>query len=342
MYVIAEISANHNRDFDEAVKLIQVAKEAGVDAVKLQTYTADTLTIESDKPYFRISGGTLWDNRTLHELYAEAYTPWEWQPKLKTIANGLGLDLFSTAFDATAVDFLESIGVPIHKIASFENVDIPLIRKMARTGKPLIVSTGMASLSVIEEAVNAARGAGANEIALLKCTSAYPAPAEEMNLRTIPHMAAAFQVPVGLSDHTLGVAVPAAAVALGASIVEKHFTISRSVPGPDTAFSLEPDELKEMVQAIRIAEKALGAVHYGASGQESKSKTFRRSLFIVEDVKAGEELTPENVRSIRPGHGLHPRYLDEVVGRRAARNVEKGTPVSWDLLVPPASMGEGA
>lgn len=332
VYIIAEISANHNQDFAQALKLVQVAKEAGVDAVKLQTYTADTLTIRSDKPYFRIGGGTLWDGRTLHDLYAEAYTPWDWQPKLKQAANDLGMDLFSSAFDDTAVDFLEAMGVPVQKIASFENVDIPLIRKMAKTGKPLIISTGMATLAVIEEAVNAARSAGASEIALLKCTSAYPAPAEEMNLRTIPHMSAAFGVPVGLSDHTMGVAVPAASVAIGACIIEKHFTLSRSNPGPDSAFSLEPHELKEMVQAVRMVEKALGKVCYGAHGREAKSKIFQRSLFVVEDVKAGEILTRANIRSIRPGHGLHPRHFDEVLGRRAACDLEKGVPLSWDLM----------
>jgi pseudaminic acid synthase len=332
VYIIAEISANHNQDFAQALQLVRVAKEAGVDAVKLQTYTADTLTIRSDKPYFRIGGGTLWDGRTLHDLYGEAYTPWDWQPKLKQAANDLGMDLFSSAFDDTAVDFLEEMGVPVQKIASFENVDIPLIRKMAKTGKPLIISTGMATLAVIEEAVNAARSAGASEIALLKCTSAYPAPAEEMNLRTIPHMSAAFGVPVGLSDHTMGVAAPAASVAIGACIIEKHFTLSRSNPGPDSAFSLEPHELKEMVQAVRMVEKALGKICYGANGREAKSKIFQRSLFVVEDVKAGEILTRANIRSIRPGHGLHPRHFDEVLGRRAACDLEKGVPLSWDLM----------
>ena len=328
-YIMAEMSANHNQDFDQAVKLIKVAKEAGADAVKLQTYTPDTLTIRSDREYFRIGGGTLWDGYTLYDLYSEAYMPWEWQPKLKAIAEEIGIDLLSTAYDSSAVDFLEEMGVPVHKVASFENVDIPLIEKMARTGKPLIISTGMATLGEIEEAVQAARNAGATQIALLKCTSAYPAPPEEMNLRTIPHLAEAFGVPVGLSDHTLGIAVPVAAVALGACIVEKHFILSRDIPGPDSAFSSEPHEFKAMVEAIRTAEKALGQVRYGVSEREAKSRVFRRSLFVVSDVKAGDIFTAENVRSIRPGYGLHTRYLDEIIGRRASQDIKRGTPLSW-------------
>ena len=331
-YIVAEMSANHNQEFDQAVRILYAAKEAGADAVKLQTYTPDTLTILSDKEYFRIGGGTLWDGRTLYDLYSEAYMPWEWQPKLKEIADEIGIDLFSTAFDPTAVDFLEQMGIPVHKVASFEIVDIPLIEKMARTGKPLIISTGMATLGEIEEAVQAARRAGATQIVLLKCTSAYPAPPEEMNLRTIPHLAEAFGVPVGLSDHTLGIAVPVAAVALGACIVEKHFTLSRDIPGPDSAFSLEPHELKAMVEAIRTVEKALGEVHYGVSEREAQSRVFRRSLFVVRDVKAGEVYTEENVRSIRPGYGLHTRYLNEVLGRRAVHDIESGTPLDWTHL----------
>jgi N-acetylneuraminate synthase len=332
VYVVAELSANHNQDFKEAVRLIQAAKDAGTDAVKLQTYTPDTLTIKSDKEYFRIKGGTLWDGRTLYDLYGEAYMPWEWQPKLKSLANELGLELFSAAFDPSAVDFLEKMEVPVHKIASFEIVDISLIEKMARTRKPLIISTGMATLKEIREAVETARNAGAAEIALLKCTSAYPASPDEMNLRTIPHLAETFGVPVGLSDHGLGTAGPVAAVALGACIVEKHFTLSRSIPGPDSAFSLEPHEFKEMVQAIRIAEKALGKVHYGVSEQEAKSRAFRRSLFVVKDVRRGEVFTGENVRSIRPSEGLPPRYLKDVLGKRAVLDIERGTPLSWELI----------
>ena len=334
-YVIAEVSANHNQDFTQAVRIIEAAKQAGADAIKLQTYTPDTITIQSSKECFRVSGGTLWDGKSLYDLYGEAYTPWEWQPKLKQVANDLGMDLFSSAFDVTAVDFLEQMGVPAHKVASFELVDIPLIEKMARTGKPLIMSTGMASLEEIEEAVSAARLAGATQIALLKCTSAYPARAEDMNLRTIPELAQRFQVPAGLSDHTMGVAVPVAAVALGASVIEKHLTLSRSTPGPDSAFSLEPGEFKAMVDAVRIAEKALGDVHFGLTEKEDASRRFRRSLFVVKEVKQGQVFDTENVRSIRPGDGLHTRHLKEVLGKRAARDIERGTPLCWELVARP-------
>ena len=331
-YVVAELSANHNQDFEQAVRMIRAAKDAGADAVKLQTYTADTLTIDSDKEYFRVRGGTLWDGRTLHDLYSEAYTPWEWQPRLKAVADDVDLDLFSTPFDATAVDFLEEMDVPAHKVASFELVDLPLIQKIARTGKPVIMSTGMATLGEIEEAVCAARRAGAKQLALLKCTSAYPAPPESMNLRSIPHLAQAFGVPAGLSDHTLGFVVPVAAVTLGACIVEKHFTLSRKMPGPDSAFSLEPEEFKSMVEAIRVAEKALGEVRYGGDPEEEKSRAFRRSLFVVKDMRAGEVFTEENVRSIRPGHGLPPKHFENVLGRRATGDVARGTPLSWTLV----------
>jgi pseudaminic acid synthase len=331
-YFIAELSANHNQDFAKAVRIVEAAKEAGADAVKLQTYTPDTITINSKKDYFRVGGGTLWDGRTLYDLYAEAYTPWEWQPRLKQVANELGMDLFSSAFDETSVDFLEEMSVPAHKLASFELVDIPLIRKMAATGKPLIISTGMASLEEIEEAVGVARTAGATQIALLKCTSAYPAPPEEMNLRTIPELASRFSVPAGLSDHTMGVAVPVAAVALGATMIEKHLTLSRSDPGPDSAFSLEPHEFKAMVDSVRVAEKALGEVHFGLSEKENSSRVFRRSLFVVKDMRKGEPFTATNVRSIRPGYGLHTRYLSDVLGNFAARDIEHGTPLSWELI----------
>jgi pseudaminic acid synthase len=332
VFVIAELSANHNQDFNQAVELLRAARNAGADAVKLQTYTPDTLTIRSNKKCFLIGGGTLWDGRTLHDLYSEAYMPWDWQPKLRTLADELGMELFSTAFDHSAVDFLESMGVAVHKIASFEIVDIPLIEKMARTGKPLIISTGMANYEEIEEAVSAARNAGAVQIALLKCTSNYPAPPETMNLRTIADLARNFRVPVGLSDHTLGIAVPVAAVALGACIVEKHFTLSRNVSGPDSAFSLEPQEFAEMVQAIRNAEKALGEIHYGGIGSEGKSKAFRRSLFVTRDIRKGETFTLENVRSIRPSDGLHPRYLKQVIGCRANSAIELGTPLTWEMI----------
>lgn len=332
VFIVAEVSANHRQQFDEALKLIDAAKEAGADAVKLQTYIPDTLTIQCDRPEFRIGGGTPWDGKTLYDLYAEAYMPWEWHPKLEKLANDLELELFSTPYDKTAVDFLEEMGVTAYKVASFEIVDLSLIEYIAGKGKPVIISTGMATLAEIDEAVRAARRTGATQIALLKCTSAYPAPPEEMNLRTIPDLAKRFRVPVGLSDHTLGIAVPVAAVASGACIVEKHFTLSRSVSSPDSAFSLEPQEFKAMVEAIRTVEKAVGEVNYEVTEQEAKSRVFRRSLFVVKDMKAGEMFTNENVRSIRPGYGLHPRYLKQVLERRAARDIKQGTPLSWELI----------
>jgi pseudaminic acid synthase len=332
VYVVAELSANHNQDYDQAVRIIHAAKQAGADAVKLQTYTPETITIRSQRDEFRIGGGTLWDGRTLYDLYAEAYTPWDWQPKLKRVADELGLHLFSSPFDATAVDFLEKMDVPAYKLASFELVDIPLIQKMAGTGKPLIISTGMATVEEIEEALQAARQAGATQMALLKCTSAYPAAPEEMNLRTIPELSSRFGLPVGLSDHTMGIAAAVAAVALGACIIEKHLTLSRSLKGPDSAFSLEPQEFKSMVEAVRVTEKALGEVRFGPSLHETNSRIFRRSLFAVEDMKRGEMFSAANVRSIRPGHGLHTRHLAEILGRRAARDIERGTPLQWDLV----------
>jgi len=332
-YIIAEVSANHRRSLDVAKNIIRAAKDAGADAVKLQTYTPDTITLQSDRDEFQVRGGTLWDGRTLYDLYAEAYMPWEWQPELKAFAENLEMDLFSSAFDPTAVDFLEKMNVPAHKIASLELVDIPLIEKMSRTGRPLILSTGTASVEEIEEALRAARSSGATQIALLKCTSAYPAPAEEMNLLTIPEMERRFEVPVGLSDHSMGIAVPVAAVALGACIIEKHLTLSRSDPGPDSAFSLEPHEFKAMVDAVRVAEKALGEVHFGSSNREEASKSFRRSLFAVEDVLPGEIFSAANVRSIRPGSGLHPRHLAEILGKRAAREIKRGTPLRWEFVV---------
>lgn len=332
VYIVAELSANHRQDFALAEKLVREAKAAGADAVKLQTYTAETLTIRCDRPEFRVGGGTLWDGRTLHDLYSEAYTPWEWHPKLKRLANELGMELFSTPFDASAVEFLEEMGVPAHKVASFELVDLALLRAIAATGKPLIISTGMATLEEIEEAVTTVREAGATEIVLLKCNSAYPAPAEEMNLRTLEDLGRRFAVPVGLSDHTLGIAVPVASVALGACLIEKHFTLQRSGGGPDAAFSLEPAEFRAMVDAVRVAEKALGEPGYGPTAAEQKSRVFRRSLFVVEDVQEGEVFSERNVRSIRPGHGLHTRHLPEVLGQRAACAIARGTPLSWELV----------
>lgn len=332
MYVIAEMSANHHQDFQEAVRIVAEAKAAGADAIKLQTYTPDTLTIDCDNEHFRIGEGTLWEGKYLHDLYAEACMPWEWHAPLKEQARELGLDLFSTPYDATAVEYLEALGMPALKIASFELVDLALIRRAARTGKPLILSTGMATLEEIGEAVAAAREVGAREIALLKCTSAYPSPPEEVHLRTIPHLAETFGVPVGLSDHTLGTAVPVASVAFGCSILEKHFTRSRRRPGPDSAFSLEPQEFREMVAMIRTAEAALGEIHYGVEKRESHSRVFRRSLFVVADMRAGELFTEANLRSIRPGAGLAPKHLESVLGQRSARDIVRGTPLSWDLV----------
>jgi N-acetylneuraminate synthase len=334
VYVIAEMSANHGQDYNQAVRIIRAAKEAGANAVKLQTYTPDTITIDCDSEYFRIGKGTIWEGRTLYDLYKEAYTPWEWQPKLKKEASDLGMELFSTPFDHTAVNFLEKMDVTAYKIASFELVDIPLIQYVAETGKPIILSTGMATLSEIEEAVAAAREAGCKEMVLLKCTSAYPADPAEMNLLTIPHMGETFGVPVGLSDHTLGIAVPVAAVALGACVVEKHFTLSRSIKGPDSTFSLEPHEYKAMVEAIRVVEKALGKETYEITESEKDSRAFRRSLFVVKDMKEGDAFTTETVRSIRPSYGLHCRYLYEIINKKkASKKLEKGTPLSWDLLL---------
>ncbi len=332
VYVIAEISANHNREFDEAARLVELAAEVGADAVKLQTYTADTMTIDSREPCFRVGEGTLWEGRYLHDLYLEAYTPWEWQPRLREIALRRGIELFSTAFDPTSIEFLEAMEVPAHKVASFEIVDLELIAVVARTGKPLILSTGMATREEIDRAVGTAKEHGATQIALLKCTSAYPAPPAEMNLRGIPAMREAYGVEVGLSDHTLGIAVPVAAASLGATLIEKHFTRSRAVPGPDSAFSLEPDEFRAMVEAVRTAGLALGEARYGRGEQESRSLAFRRSLFVVRDVRAGETLTRDNVRSIRPADGLAPRHLPDVLGRRAKVDIARGTPLAWELI----------
>jgi N-acetylneuraminate synthase len=330
-YVVAEMSANHNGDYDRAVRIVEAAAEAGADAIKLQTYTADTMTIDSDREPFRIEG-TLWDGRTLYDLYEEASTPWEWHADLQEIAYENGLDFFSSPFDAGAVAFLEDLDVPAYKIASFENVDLPLIRHIAETGKPTIMSTGMATLGEIDEAVRTFREAGGEELVLLKCTSAYPAPPEEANLRTIPHMADAFDVPTGLSDHTMGGAVPVAATALGACVIEKHLTLFRADEGPDSDFSMEPDEFARMVDDVHTVEKALGRVNYERTEAQEESVVFRRSLFIVEDVEQGEPLTENNVRSIRPGHGLHTRHLSDLVGRRAVRDIERGTPVAWELV----------
>lgn len=331
-FIIAELSANHLHNFDIAVKTIKSIKEAGADAIKLQTYTADTITIDSEKEYFRIKQGTLWDGHTLYKLYKEAYTPWEWQPELKKIAEDLGLLCFSSPFDKTAVDFLEKMNVPAYKVASFEITDIPLIEYIASKGKPVIISTGIATLADIEEAVNACKRMGNEQVALLKCTSAYPSLLEDVNLNTIPNLKDTFKTVVGLSDHTLGISVPIAAVALGAKIIEKHFILDRNLGGPDAAFSLEPNEFKAMVEAVRDVEKALGEVSYELTDKMKKSREFSRSLFVVEDMEEGEMLTEKNVRSIRPGFGLHPKYLKDILGKRAAKTVTKGTPLNWNLI----------
>ena len=331
VFLVAEVSANHNQSIERAEAIIRAAAEAGADAIKLQTYTADTLTIPCDNEFFRIKG-TLWEGRTLYDLYREAYTPWEWHARLMALADDLGLAFFSTPFDATAVDFLESLNVPCHKVASFELVDLPLLRKIAATGKPVIMSTGMATLAEIDEAVQTLRGNGTEELVLLKCTSAYPAPAEEANLRTIPHLSQTFGCPAGLSDHTMGSAVAVAAVALGARVIEKHFTLSRADGGPDGAFSMEPGEFATMTRDIRTVEKALGQVSYALTGREEQSRVFRRSLFVVKDMRTGDLFTEENVRSIRPGHGLHPRHYEDRLGKRAGKALAAGTPMAWELL----------
>ncbi|MDP8224328.1 MAG: pseudaminic acid synthase [Candidatus Lernaella stagnicola] len=330
-FIIAEMSANHGHDYERAVQVIRAAKQAGADAIKLQTYTPDTMTLDCRGEHFTVQG-TAWHGRNLYELYGEAYTPWEWQPKLQEVAREEGLIFFSTPFDATAVDFLEELQVPVFKVASFEIVDIPLLLKIAATGKPVIMSTGMATLAEITEAVTALADGGCRDLVLLKCTSAYPASPEEMHLRTITDLRERFGVPIGLSDHTLEVTMPAAAVALGACVVEKHFTLDRGSGGPDSHFSLQPDEFAAMVKAVRTVEKALGEVRYGVKGEEDKQVMFRRSVFVAQDIRAGETLTPENVRVVRPGVGLHPRDYAAVLGKRAAVDIKRGTPLSWEMV----------
>jgi N-acetylneuraminate synthase len=332
-FLIAELSGNHNGDIDRARRMIDAAKAAGADAVKLQTYTADTITLDVDRPEFRLEGG-LWAGRTLYELYQEAHTPWDWHPALFAHAAAIGIPIFSSPFDPTAIDLLENLGAPAYKIASFELVDLPLIEKAARTGKPLIMSTGMASLGEVAEAVAAARAAGNDNICLLHCVSGYPTPVEDCDLRTIPHLAQAFDVAAGLSDHTMGVAVPVAAVALGAVVIEKHFTLARADGGPDAAFSLEPAEFRAMADACAAAHAALGSISYALKPSEAGGRSFRRSLYVTADVAAGEMLTGTNVRSIRPGLGLPPKHLPDVLGRRAARNLTRGEPLDWTMLGP--------
>jgi pseudaminic acid synthase len=331
-YIIAEMSANHLGSLDRAHQIVEAAAKAGANAIKLQTYTADTITIDCDNKYFQITQGTIWDGTTLHKLYEEAYTPWDWQPELKAHAEELGMDCFSTPFDPSSVEFLESIDVPAYKIASFEITDIPLLKMIARLGKPVIISTGIARLEDIDLAVRACREEGNDQIALLKCSSAYPSPYEDINLRTIPNLAETFHVVAGLSDHTLGYEVAIAGVSLGAKIVEKHLTLSRADGGPDSAFSMEPEEFSDMVNGIRNVERALGDVTYELTPKQIKSREHCRSLFVVKPISAGEMLTKDNVRSIRPGFGLAPIFYDQVLGRVAKHDIAAGTPLAWDLL----------
>lgn len=331
-FIVAEISANHNQNLDRAKKIIKAAKEAGADAIKLQTYTRDTLTIDCNNKWFKINSNNSWNGKTLYELYGEAYTPWDWHAELFQTAQDEGLICFSTPFDASAVTLLKTLNAPIYKVASFEIVDLALLKKIAETHKPVIMSTGMASLNEIDEAVKVLRTEGSGPIALLKCTSAYPASPSTMNLKTLPHLKTTFNVIIGLSDHTLGNAASVAAVSLGASIVEKHFTLSRSDGGPDSSFSLEPHEFRNMVKDIREAEQALGKISYERTNEEEQNVNFRRSLFVVADVKKGDTLTEANIRSIRPGQGLHPRYLNSFLGKKTVKDIPKGTPLSWELI----------
>jgi N-acetylneuraminate synthase len=332
-YIICEISANHNGSLERAIKTVEAAAQTGADAIKIQTYTADTITIDCDAPEFKIKGG-LWDGYTLYQLYQDAHTPYEWHPALFQRARELGVTIFSSPFDLTAVELLAGLDAPAYKIASFEIVDLPLIARVARQAKPTIISTGMANLGEIQDAVATARNCGADGIALLHCVSAYPAPVEDANLRTLPHLAAAFGVVAGLSDHTPGTAVASASIAVGGCIVEKHFTLSRSDGGPDAAFSLEPSEFKQLVSECRDTWLALGRVKYDLEGSEQGSVVFRRSIFVVADVAAGEELTEQNIRSIRPGNGLAPKHLEAIRGRRAARDLHRGHPLAWSDIKP--------
>ena len=332
VFIVAELSANHNKDMDIVRKTVKAASEAGADAIKLQTYTPDTITIDCNNEYFQIKQGTIWDGQTLYQLYEKAYMPWEWQPEIKEYAEELGLVCFSTPFDKSAVDFLERMDVPAYKVASFEITDIPLIEYVASKGKPVILSTGIASLSDMEEAIVACKRVGNNQIIILKCTSEYPTPLEEINLKTIPNMADTFRVPVGLSDHTLGCSVAVTSIAFGVKIIEKHIIFDREIGGPDAAFSVEPLEFKRMVQLIREAEKSLGCISYEPSEKVKNNKVFFRSLFVVEYVKQGEIFTEKNVRSIRPGNGLHPKHLKEIIGKKAKQDISSGTPLSWSIV----------
>lgn len=334
-FVIAEMSGNHNHSLERALDIVDAAANAGVHALKIQTYTPDTMTLDIDSGDFFVSDkDSLWNGSSLYELYGEAYTPWEWHAAIFERSRERGLIAFSTPFDATSVDFLESLNVPCYKIASFENTDLPLIRRVAATGKPMIVSTGMATVAELDETVRTARAAGCSELVLLKCTSTYPAAPTNSNILTIPHLRELFGCEVGLSDHTMGVGVSVASVALGATVIEKHFTLARADGGVDSAFSLEPTEMAALVVETRRAWQALGHVAYGPTEAEKPSLKFRRSLFITADVRAGDVLTADNVRSIRPGTGLPAKYLDQIIGRSVARSAVRGTPVSWDLFIP--------
>lgn len=330
--IVAEISANHGHDINIVKETIKKAKEIGCDAVKIQTYTPDTITLDCDNEFFQINTGTIWDGTTLHKLYEEAYLPWEWHKELFEYAEGIGITLFSTPFDKTAVNLLEECGNPIYKIASFEITDIPLIKYAASKGKPMIISTGIGTKEEIRDAVDACRAVGNNAICLLKCTSQYPAKLEDANLATMVDMASEFGVKIGLSDHTEGSAVAVAATALGATLIEKHFIIDKSIGGPDASFSMEPDEFKKMIDEIRLIKKTIGNVDYSLSESKISSRKYARSLFVVEDVKAGEVVTEENVRSIRPSDGLAPKYYEEVLGKTFKKDLTKGTPLKIDLL----------
>ena len=332
VFIIAELSANHLGDFDLAIETIKSIKESGADAVKMQTYTPDTLTLNCDNDYFKIKQDTIWDGTTFYDLYQDAHMPWEWQPELKKIAEKLGLIVFSSPFDKTSVDFLEDMNVPLYKIASFEITDIPLIENVASRGKPVIISTGVAELCDIELAVKTCKKQGNDEIALLKCTSSYPAPLEEINLKTIPHMKETFNTVVGLSDHTLGNSISIASIAIGAKIIEKHFILNRNLGGPDSSFSLEPDEFRGMVKSVRDVETAMGEVNYELSETTKHNRDFSRSLFVVKDIKRGELFTENNIRSIRPGFGLHPKYMKEIIGKKAIEDISMGTPLKWAMV----------
>ncbi|HML36323.1 MAG TPA: pseudaminic acid synthase [Bacillota bacterium] len=330
--LVAELSANHNHKIEIAKDTIRAAKESGADAVKLQTYTPDTLTIDCDNDYFKLTQGTIWDGTTLYQLYQQAYTPWEWHRELFAYAEDIGIEIFSTPFDRSAVDLLEALDNPIYKIASFEITDLPLINYAASKGKPMIISTGIATLDEIEAAVSACRNQGCDDITLLQCTSEYPARPEDANLLTMLDLKKRFDVKIGLSDHTMGFEVPVVAASMGAALIEKHFIIDRGIGGPDATFSMTPDELLEMTEKIRNIEKILGRVNYEIDDSKEKSRTFSRSLFVVEDVKKGQMVTEKNVRSIRPGYGISPKYLEKILGEKFTEDVERGTPMRWELI----------